>query len=169
MSENTTAVTGDSAPEGSENDRLLAQLMQDTTSERMRLARLSQRVTGIASRPRIRRASLLDEFDGLTSLGDKSLGRLGRLVLLFQEERERALAEAGLVFDIRTGECSKPDVDDEVYRRVLRRLEEGDVIPGILFRERPHLQHLAPLVQAVVLEQRQLRAHKRQQRARRYN
>ncbi len=169
MNENKTAGTGDSTPEAIENGRLLAQLVQDTTSERLRLARLSHRVTGVAIRPRIRRTSLLDEFDGLISLGDRSLGRLGRLVLLFQEERERAQAEAGLIFDIRSGKRIQPDVDDQVYGRVLRRLEEGDVIPGILFRERPHLAHLAPLVQAVVQEQRQLREFNRRRRGRRWH
>jgi hypothetical protein len=171
MNEDTMASSGDggSSPDVTENDRLLAKLVRDTASERTRLARLSQRVTGASIRPSSRRASLLDQFDHLAGGGDRSLGQLGRLLLLFQEERERAQAGAGLVFDIRTGKCIKPDVDDEVSRRVLRRLAEGDVIPGLLFRERPHLAPLAPLVEAVVQEQRELRAFRRGRRTRRYN
>ena len=157
---------GHCRPSGS--DALLDRLMREAGAERARLARLSLRITGTETRPAVPREPLVNHLDRLIGGGDLALGRLGRLTLLFREELERDREKEVVVIDFRTSERTVVCASlHEIDCRVRERLQRGDVVPGILFRERPHLAHLAWLVVAVLAQERRKASRSAWRRTRR--
>ncbi len=153
----------------SESDRLLDRLEREVAGERHRLARLSERITGTVTRPKAPIEPLSDRLDRLIGLGSVAGGRLLRLLLLFREESERDEAQAVVVIDFQTGQRTVVRSSlDELHARVHARLTSGDVIPGILFRERPGLARFKGLVAATALQEKrraEARARRRLRRA----
>jgi hypothetical protein len=135
-----------------ESGDMIERLVREARCEKRRLARLSLRVTGIETRPR--RMSALRRLDLLIGDGDALAGKEERVTLLCLEELERAEARAPVVIDFATRErWVAPCPVTELAARVRDRIRRGDVIPGILFRERPHLAHLADLAATALAEE----------------
>ena len=127
----------------------IRRLLRETNEERARLARLSLRIAGVQTQPAERRERLIDILDRAIGGGDLSLGRLGRITVLYREEIERDRLNALEIIDIATLKRTKLLASaDDIGRQVQERIRNGTGIPGILLRERPHLEGLAPLVEA---------------------